>query len=142
MDISKIDIIGASNKGFDVEIINPVTNVPLGLTISVVGGMSTAYKDDMFLLFAELEDYTDKNKVDESASKKDKAQAKLKADKFEDDLIAKFLAKYTKSWNGMVENGKDIEFSLKEAERIYAEYPLIRSQVQKAMLTVSNFIKA
>lgn len=142
MDISKIDIIGASNKGFDVEIINPATNEPLGLTITVVGGMSTAYKDDMFLLFAELEDYTDKNTVDESASKKEKAQTKLKADKFEEGLIAKFLAKYTKSWSGMVENGMEIEFSEKEAERIYAEYPLIRNQVQKAMLTVSNFIKA
>ena len=142
MDISKIDVVGASNNGVTVDIINPSTNEALGLSIVVVGAMSTNYKDDMAMLYAELEDYTEQNKVADDASRKDKAKANIKINKYDEELTAKFLAKYTKSWYGMVENGKEIPFSEKEAERIYLEYPIIRGQVQKAMLDISNFFKA
>lgn len=142
MDISKLDIVGASNNGFDIDILHPLNGEPTGLKIRVVGAMSTNYKDDMALLFAELEEFTEANKVDEKASKKEQVKAKLKIEKFDDQLTAKFLAKYTKGWEGMQENGKDIEFSESEAERIYLNYPIIKGQVQKGMMTVANFIKA
>lgn len=142
MDITKIDVIGASNNGIDVEILNPINNEPIGLKITVVGAMSTNYQDDMTIMFAEIEDYKDANKIDDAASKKHKAELQIKIDKFDAEITAKFLAKYTKAWVGMVENGKDILFSEDEARRIYKSYPVIRTQVQRAMLDISNFIKA
>lgn len=142
MDISKIDIVGASNNGVEVDILNPVNNEPIGLKIRVVGAMSTNYKDDMVLMFAELEDLKAKFELPETATKKQKAEANIKAEKLDEELTAKFLAKYTIGWEGMVEHGKKIKFSEEEAERIYRQYPLIRGQVQKGMTTVANFLQA
>lgn len=142
MDISKINIVKAATDGIDVDIINPATNEPLGLKIRVTGAMSTNYKDEMFLLLAEVEDYQEANKVSDTATKKEKAAAQIKADKFDNELTAKFLAKYTIGWQDMEENGKPVPFSTAEAERIYLEYPIIRGQVQRAMMDISNFIKA
>lgn len=142
MDISKLDIVGASNNGFDIDILHPLTGEQTGIKIRVVGAMSTNYKDDMALLFAELEEFTDANKVDDKASKKEQVKAKLLIEKFDDQLTAKFLAKYTKGWQGIEENGKPLQFTEAEAERVYLNYPIIKGQVQKGMMTVANFIKA
>jgi hypothetical protein len=142
MDISKINIVKAATDGIDVDIINPATNESLGLKIRVIGAMSANYKDEMFLLLAEVEDYQETNKVSDPATKKQKAEAQIKADKFDTELTAKFLAKYTIGWQEMEENGKPVPFSTAEAERIYLEYPIIRGQVQRAMMDISNFIKA
>lgn len=142
MDISKINIIKAANEGIDVDIVNPATGEKTDLKIKVTGAMSTAYKDDMILLLADIEDFKEQNKPDDKASRKVKAEYEIKLNKFDDELTAKFLAKYTIDWSGMEENGKPVKFSTKEAERIYYEYPIIRGQVQKAMMDISNFIKA
>lgn len=142
MDISKINIVKAATDGIDVDIINPATNEPLGLKIRVIGAMSANCKDDMFLSLAEVEDYKEANKLADNATKKEKAAAQIKADKFDSEVTAKFLAKYTIGWQEMEENGKPVPFSTAEAERIYLEYPIIRGQVQRAMMDISNFIKA
>lgn len=73
----------------------------------------------------------------------------LYADKFKDeseiaDTVEKtsaLLSKFTVGWTNMAENGKEIIFSQKEAERIYLAYPLIRNQVLNAAYDVRNFIR-
>jgi len=142
MDISKLDVIGASNNGVDIKILNPLDNEPMGLEITVVGAMSTNYQDDLSILFAEIEDYKEENKLPENPTKKQLAQNKILVDKFDAEITAKFLAKYTKGWKGLIENGKEISFSIDEAERIYKQYPIIRTQVQRGMMDIANFIKA
>lgn len=142
MDISKLDVIGASNNGVDIKILNPLDNEPMGLEITVVGSMSTNYQDDLSILFAEIEDYKEENKLPENPTKKQLAQNKILVDKFDAEITAKFLAKYTKGWKGLIENGKEISFSIDEAERIYKQYPIIRTQVQRGMMDIANFIKA
>ncbi len=142
MDISKLNIVKASEEGIDVEITNPIDDKPIGLKIRVVGAMSNNYRDDMVLLLAEIEDFKEQNKLPDNATKRQKAEMQLKIEKFDDELTSKFLAKYTIGWEGMEENGKEIKFSQSEAERIYREYTLIRGQVQKGMMDISNFIKA
>lgn len=141
MDISKLNIVKACNDGVDVEILNPLNNEPTGLKIRVIGAMSNNYRDDMVLLVAEIEDFKEQNKLPENATKRQIAEFQLKVEKFDDELTAKFLAKYTIGWEGMEENGKEIKFSQDEAKRIYIEYNLIRNQIQKEMMNISNFIK-
>lgn len=142
MDISKINIIKAANEGIEVDIVNPATSEKTDLKIKVTGAMGTNYKDDFILLLAEIEDFKEHNKPDEKSTRKIKAEYEIKLNKFDDELTAKFLAKYTIGWQGMEENGNSLEFSVKEAERIYFEYPIIRGQIQKAMTNIANFIKA
>ena len=57
------------------------------------------------------------------------------------ELTSALLAKYTISWKGLEENGKEVKFSEKEAERIYLNFPIIRGQVLAAVMNVRNFIK-
>jgi hypothetical protein len=72
----------------------------------------------------------------------------IHADGFMDESIkaddakktASFLAKFTKGWENIEENGKPVNFSIKEAERVYLDYPIIRSQVLSAAMDVKNFI--
>lgn len=142
MDISKINIARACNDGVDIEILNPVNNEPMGLKIRAVGAMSNNYRDDMALLIADIEDFKEQNKVDEKSSKRKIAEFNLKVEKYENEITSEFLAKYTIGWSGMTENGKEIAFSKGEAKRIYLEYSLITSQVQKGMMDIANFIKA
>lgn len=60
-----------------------------------------------------------------------------------DDIpkTAAALAKRTVGWSGLEENGSELMFSVATAERIYANYPLIRGQVLSAAMDVRNFIK-
>lgn len=142
MDIRVLDIIGTATKGYELEVINPVSGNPLGLKITVVGAMTPAYKDDMQILMADIEDYRDSLKIDDAKSKTAKAELQNKLSKYDDQKTAEFLARYTKSWDGMIEDGKPVEFNQVNASRVYLEYPVIRGQVQKAMTSLANFIKA
>lgn len=71
------------------------------------------------------------------------------ADKFQDEVeladdtakTAALLAKYTISWTGLEENGKQVKFSESEALRIYQAFPIIRGQVLTAAIDIRNFIK-
>jgi hypothetical protein len=142
MDISKINIVKAATDGIDVDIINPATGKKTDLKIRVIGAMNAAYKDEIFLLRAEIEDFKEQNKLPADVTNKQKAEFDIKVDKFDDDLTAKFLAKYTIGWEGMEENGNPIPFSKEEAQRVYAEYPIILNQIQRAMTDLANFMKA
>jgi hypothetical protein len=144
MDIKSIDIISASRKGVEVDIIHPVTKESLGLKIHIQGAMTPEYKDAMNIMLAELEDFNAEidAELGEKPTKKAQAQAKSKKDAFDAAQTAGLLARFTTGWHGMVENGKEVQFSAEEAKRIYAEYPLIRSQVQEACFNVANFLKA
>ena len=57
------------------------------------------------------------------------------------DKTCAFLSHFTVGWKNIEENGKPVEFSEKEAERIYKNYPIIRNQVMAAAMDVRNFIK-
>lgn len=144
MDIKSLDIISAAREGVEIDIIHPVTKQPMDIKIHVQGAMSPEYKDAMGIMLAEIEDFN--ADVDaglgDKPTKKALAQAKSKKDAFDVEQTADLLAKFTTGWTGMIENGKEIQFSQKEAKRIYAEYPLIRSQVQDGCFTIANFLKA
>lgn len=141
-DIKALDIVGAARAGVDVPIINPLTSNETGLVIRVIGAMTPAFKDDMTMLTAALFDFSESHKAPEGANKVQQAEAEIALDHESDRLTAEFLAKYTIGWQGMIENGAEVLFTNANAVRIYTEYPLIRGQVQQAMMDVSNFIKA
>lgn len=71
------------------------------------------------------------------------------ADKFRDESeladdapkTAAFLAKFTIAWENLEENGKPLTFTVENVERVYRDFPIIRSQVLLAAMNVRNFIK-
>jgi hypothetical protein len=141
MDINTLDILKRSADGFDVEIINPLSKKSLGVKIRIAGVMGNDCRDDFAVYLAEITDLKKVFEPKEGASAKDQAKASIEVQKAESKIQSAFLAKYTIGWSDLVENCKAVEFSYNNAERIYNEYPIIRNQVQSAMLDVSNFIQ-
>lgn len=109
MDISKLDVVALSEKGYTFKVVNPKTAAVTDIEITVRGSYAEGYRDE-----ADVADTIPKT--------------------------AALLAKYTVGWKGLEENGTPVEFSVKEAERIYVKYPLIRGQVHAAISDVRNFI--
>lgn len=116
MDIRSIDIVGASEEGFEVEVTHPRTGDVL-CHITVKG------------IYAK--------NVAEALGR---AAQKLRNSPSDNNLMAKVLAQATVGWRGMVEDGTEIKFSTAEAERIYRDYPIIRKQVWEAASNEGNFL--
>lgn len=54
---------------------------------------------------------------------------------------AHILAALTTGWRGLVEDGKELKFSLEAAEKLYGDYPIIAAQVEKFIEDARNFLK-
>lgn len=67
-----------------------------------------------------------------------RAQKIFLANKEENTDVTPLL---TIGWKNITRNGKEIEFSVEEARKLYAEYPLIGNQVAEFILNEQNFLK-
>jgi hypothetical protein len=132
IDLSSIDTVKGANEGFDVQIYHPGTNEDLGVTINILGKDS-----DEFL------------KVSRAQSKKRMAKmtkgggfrnVQIPIEEVERDGL-ELLAACTKSWSGVIENGKVIECNKDNAIDLYERYPWVKEQVDTAMGDRANFIK-
>ncbi|MDD5724394.1 MAG: hypothetical protein PHY29_11760 [Syntrophales bacterium] len=134
IDLAAIDTVKGSNEGFDVHIYHPGTLVDLGIVINVLGKDSDEFQ-----------------RVSRAQSKKRLAKMtkggfrvqnltpppeEIEADGLE------LLAACTKSWSGVVIEGKEIEFSHENALMVYERFPWIKEQVDTAIGDRANFIKS
>ena len=51
-----------------------------------------------------------------------------------------FLAALTKSWQGIEDGDKPLDFSEENAKRVYSEVPVIAGQVDQFIVRQSNFL--
>ena len=114
MDLTKLDVVAASDKGIPVTIKNPKTGEDTDLVITVKGMFSDQFAEELGKIAG----------VENSGQRS-----------------AEFLARFTLGWKNLKEGTKTVKFSTKEAERIYTKYPLVRGQLLEAQLKVGNFIK-
>lgn len=132
IDLSSIDTVAGSNEGFEVQIYHPGTNEDLGITINILGKDSDEFQ-----------------KVSRAQSKK--RMAKLaKGGGFRTSVISveeidrdglELLAACTKSWSGVIVEGKTVECNKDNAIDLYERFPWIKEQVDAAMGDRANFIK-
>jgi hypothetical protein len=132
IDLSTIDTVKGSNEGFDVRIYHPGTNEDLDIIINVLGKDSDEFQ-----------------KVSRSQSKKRMAKLNkggfrgnttIPVEEIEQDNII-LLASCTKSWSGVVVEGKEIPCTVDNAVMIYERFPWIREQIDAAIGDRANFIK-
>ncbi len=132
IDLSSIDTVKGSNEGFDVQIYHPGTNEDLGITIHVLGKDS-----DEFI------------KVSRAQSKKRLAKmtkggfrntSTVPVEEIDQDAIA-LLAACTKSWKGVIVDGKAVECTPENVAMIYERFPWIKEQVDTAIGDRANFIQ-
>lgn len=132
VDLSSIDTVKGSNEGFDVRIYHPGTNEDLDIVINILGKDSDEFQ-----------------KVSRAQNKKRMAKmtkggfrnTAVPVEEIEQDSI-QLLAACTKSWSGIVVDGKPVEFSQDNAVMIYERFPWIKEQVDVAMGDRANFIKS
>lgn len=67
-----------------------------------------------------------------------RAQKIFLANKEENTDVTPLL---TIGWKNITRNGKEIVFSVEEARKLYADYPLIGNKVAEFILNEQNFLK-
>lgn len=111
------------------EVLHPVTDAPTGAFIEVYGKDSAFYRS-----------YLNKRKQAqlEKALKKGRGKA-LTADDLDSEALD-MVACMTKGWSGIVDGGKDVEFSTEKAMELYSANLWLKEQVDAAIHDRGLFI--
>lgn len=133
-DLSKLNTKSACDKGVDVELHHPSTNVPLGMFITIIGKDSQEFRD-----FTREKTNTRLRK-DSDAQRRGKNPEIRTVEGIEAENI-ELLVTCTKGWRGIEKDGVELPFSVQNAIMIYKEYPWIYSQINDAIGDYDNFLK-
>lgn len=125
MDLNSLNVSAAADKGAAMQVKHPSTGINIeGMTVTLLGTDSKKYRDSI----------------------------KTRARKFKRDQVIDFdqsevdecetLANITLGWTGFDEDGKAIEFTKANAQRIYLQHVWLREQVGAFISDRSNFLKA
>jgi len=134
MDLASIDTVKGSNEGFDVKIYHPGTLVDLGIVINVLGKDSDE--------FQKISRAQSKRRMAKMTKGGFRPQNLTPApEEVEQDGI-ELLARCTKSWSGVIIQGKEIEYNYENVLIVYERFPWIKEQIDTAVGDRANFIKS
>jgi hypothetical protein len=128
MDLSTIDLTKSAEAGADLTLEHPVTGEPLDIIITLAGTDSASYRA----------------KQKEIQNKRITKMARGKKADFSitDDEACDILAGCTLGWVGILESGKELEFSVLNAKDLYIKHFWIREQVDAFMGDRANFFSS
>lgn len=138
MDLKKYDTKTAMEEGRKLHLIGPdgyeLSTDDAPVTITLQGMHSAAFKRAVATALAV-----------EAKRKKVKLENLTADDRLrliEDNLAAQCrqFAAVTLAWQGIEEGDKPVPCTVKEAERIYMQYPWIRDQVATFIATEANYL--
>lgn len=123
-DLAKLDTSKVAEEGAELRVAHPTTGEDLGITITLIGTDSKTFRDI--------------SKIRATMALKKKSR-EIDLDQNEQDSI-ELLARCTKGWSGITENGKDIPFNHENAVELYTKYLWLREQIDRFMADRSNFL--
>lgn len=127
MDFKKeMDTLAAAEKGFTYTVVDLDDN-DTDCTVDVLGVGSRVFKQA-------------KQRIDNQESQAAKKGKTLDED-LSNDLWVELLAKCTKGWKNVEEDGKPVEFSYDNAVRMYTAYPYLRNQILAAIHDVKSMLE-
>jgi hypothetical protein len=130
-DLKKNDPAKAAEVGYTLDLTLP-DGTKTDAKITVRGANSPAVKNHARRVYQEF-------KVKEQqAKRRGKEPEDLTLEEAE-DMAAEAAAVRVIGWVGIAEDGKEIQFTKDEAERIMKAYPFIREQVMDASDSIFNF---
>lgn len=133
VDLASLDLAAAAEKGFELELLHPVTKAPLGTFITLVGKDSTTFRDHVR---RSANDRLRKQAV----SQRRGSEAEVPTiERIEADAI-ELLVVCTTGWRGVTYKGADLPFTPANAKTLYTDLPWIREQVDQAVGDVENFL--
>lgn len=133
-DLTSLNTTKACNAGAFVEIRHPVTNVPLGMTIRVLGRDSDTFKE-------HTRDTLNTRLRREAMAAKRGKDADLRTVEVIEQENMDLLVACTLEWSGVIVDGKELPFDEVNVRKVYKEYPWIYDQVNEAIGTLENFLK-
>ena len=123
-DLATLDTSKVAEEGAELLDSHPTTGEDLGIKIVLIGTDSKTFRD------------ISKSRATASLKKKTR---EIDLDQNEQDSI-ELLARCTKGWSGITENGKDIPFGHENAVELYTKYLWLREQIDRFMADRSNFL--
>ena len=123
-DLATLDTSKVAEEGAELLVSHPTTGEDLGIKITLIGTDSKTFRD------------ISKSRATASLKKKSR---EIDLDQNESDAV-ELLAKCTKGWSGITENGKDIPFTHDNAVQLYTKYLWLREQIDRFMADRSNFL--
>jgi len=119
MDFKReMDTVTAAERGFEY-VVQTLDGEETDCKIQVVGVGSRIHKQAQHKIDVQEENFAKRGK------KMDDDQS--------NDLYIEMLAKCTKGWVNVEEDGKQIEFSYDNAVDMYTKYPALRNQILAAI---------
>jgi len=126
MDFKNFDTISAAEKGFTYAFLDWDGN-ETDVTIDVIGVGSRVFNQA-------------KARID-AAETKAKSRGKPMDDDTSNALWVDLLAKCTKGWKNVEEDGKEVPFNYDNAVRMYTAYPPLRNQVLAAIYDIRSMVE-
>lgn len=133
IDLANIDTVKGANEGFDVQIYHPGTNEDLGIVINVIGKDSDE--------FQKVSRAQSKKRMAKMTKGGFRSNATIPVEEIEQDGLA-LLAACTKSWSGVIVDGKPIDCTTGNVMMVYERFPWIKEQIDTAIGDRANFIKS
>lgn len=125
-DLSSLKSLSADQEaGTEIQILHPGTGEPLGINMMIAGPDSKRQKAKTSEIIGERTDLR---------------LRKITAARLEDEAV-RIAAASIISWTGVVEDGKELEYSPSAALGLLTRYPFIREQVSSYANDRANFLK-
>lgn len=123
-DLAKLDTSKTAEEGAELHVAHPATGEDLGIKISLIGMDSKTFRD------------ISKSRATASLKKKSRDIDLYQGEAESIDL----LAKCTKGWEGITEDGIEVKFSYENAVKLYTKYLWLKEQVDRFIVDRSNFL--
>ena len=133
IDLASLDLAAAADKGFELELLHPVTKAPLNTFISLVGKDSAVFRDHV------RRTANDRLRKQAMGQRRGKEVEVPTIEKIEADAI-ELLAACTTGWRNLEYKGVALQFSAVNAKVIYTDLSWIRDQVDEAIGDIENFM--
>lgn len=122
MELKNLCTTEAHEKGAKLTVLDPVSGDPTDVKIFLVGGDSPTFR-------AIVQERNQLRAKDQHAETPDVIDAR--------DI--EMLVKATRGWEGITVDGKELPFTLEKCRELYKFSPSIRGQVDRFIVTRSNF---
>jgi hypothetical protein len=134
IDLRSLDTAAACDKGFELELVHPITKAPLGQFISVVGKDSAAFRDHV------RRSANDRLRKQAMMQRRGKDADVPTVEQIEAEAVDLLVACTTGFRD--VDYGGPFEFNEANAKKLYTEQAWVRAQVDEAIGDLENFMQA
>jgi hypothetical protein len=128
-DLTNLDTVDAAEKGAVMEVLHPTDNVPIGMTITLVGVDSDVYRK------------TVNKSIDKRLQRMRPGQSFPFSAEEQEENGLNLLASCTLAWEGVVVDGEELPCTKENAKALYRRFPWLKEQVDMFIGDRSNFLR-